>query len=635
MPARHDSSDSLELVIRFGDWINRTRLGAQPLVLGRSVDCDVHLPDSNVSRTHCRLVPAGDGQWLVEDLGSNAGTLVDGARLDGPAPLEPGARLRIGPFEATLERRSAFASALTGDPARDGRNVELLLRTVGDLYGSETVDALLRTIVDRAIALAGGERGALLLGDGSHELEAAVARDAAGHDLATGDVLSRSAPERALETRQAVVLTDVEAPGQREHGSKSMFQKELRTVLCVPLPGTSSPIGVLYIDSRRPAEAFGPAELAVLEALAVQAALAIERARLREEQTQRDRVERRGLRAENAALRARLGAVEPIGESAAMRHALDLLRRVAPSSATVCLLGETGTGKEVLARWVHRLSPRADGPFVAIDCGAIPEGLIESELFGHERGAFTGATAAREGLFRQANGGTVFLDEIAELPAALQTRLLRVLQERTVQPVGGSARLSVDVRVVCATHRDLEKRVAEGLFREDLYYRIAVLPIAVPPLRERGEDVVLLARAFLRRLAEAQGSALTGFTREALDALVAHRWPGNVRELENCIQRAVLLAEPPFVSQSDLGLGGRLLAPSRAPSESDVAFLPLQAARSKASDRFERAYVEEALGRTRGNVTQAAALTGVSTQMLWRLIRKHGIERQQFEEKKA
>jgi DNA-binding NtrC family response regulator len=390
---------------------------------------------------------------------------------------------------------------------------------------------------------------------------------------------------------------------------------------------------VLYIDSRRPAQAFGPAELAVLEALAVQGALAIERARLHEAEAQRERLERKELRAENAALRARLGDVEPVGESESMRRVLDLLRRVAPSSATVCLLGETGTGKEVLARWLHRLSQRASGPFIAVDCGAIPEGLIESELFGHERGAFTGATASREGLFRQAHGGTVFLDEIAELPAALQTRLLRVLQERSVQPVGGSARVPVDVRVVCATHRSLEKRVAEGLFREDLYYRIAVLPVTVPPLRDRGEDVLLLARLFVRRMAEAQGSAVTGFTREALEAMLAHRWPGNVRELENCVQRAALLAQPPYATQADLGLGGSVVDAPAAPGETELPLPPLQEARARASERFERAYLESALERTRGNVSQAAALAEVSNQLFWRLIRKHGVERQRFEAK--
>ncbi len=632
MSERVGTSDNLELVIRFGNWVQRTRLGTDPIVLGRAYECDVHLPDSNISRVHCRLVPGADGRWLVEDLGgATVGVSIDGVRLTVPAELKRGSRLAIGPFDAVLEERSAVASALTGDPERDGRNVDLLLRTVGDLYGSEGVDALLRTIVDRAVGLAGGERGALLLGDGQRALEAAVARDSNGRDLATDDLLSRSVPERALQTSKAVVLTDIDDPAQRELGSKSIFQKELRTVVCVPLPSPRGPVGVLYIDSRRPAQAFGPTELAVFEALAVQSALAIERARLQEDQAHRERAERHELRAENEALRARLGDTDPIGESVAMRGVLDLLRRVSSSSATVCLLGETGTGKEVLARWLHRLSQRSTGPFVAVDCGAIPEGLVESELFGHERGAFTGATAAREGLFRQAHGGTVFLDEIAELPSALQTRLLRVLQERSVQPVGGAARVPVDVRVICATHRDLEKRVAEGHFREDLYYRIAVLPVTVPPLRERGEDVLLLARHFLRRTAEAQGSGVSGFTRDALDALVAHRWPGNVRELENCVQRAALLAQPPYATRIDLGLGGRISSAVEAPAESELPLMPLQEARAQASERFERAYLASALDRTGGNVTQAAALAGVSTQLFWRLIRKHDIDRQRFE----
>jgi transcriptional regulator with GAF, ATPase, and Fis domain len=625
-----DGARLAELVVRSGGWIQRVRLAQQPVVFGRAADCDVQLADTRLSRHHCRVGPDGAGGWFVEDLGSQAGTLLDGQKIGGALPLRPGEILNIGPIEAVLDMRPATPSVLVGDPSRDTRNVGLLLQTIEELYGSDSPSELLRTIVDRAILLAGGDRGALLLAGGSEALEVAVAREAGEKDLPADGILTRGLAERALLTQQTVALTDAEAPGQREQVTQSVFQRELRTVLCVPLPGRSRPLGVLYVDGRRPADAFGPAEQSVLEALAVHGALAIERAELRESQLRQEREARLLAEQENAALRARLDATEPIGESAPMRHVLETLRRVAASAATVCLLGETGTGKEVLARYLHRLSPRAGKPFVAIDCGAIPESLIESELFGHEKGAFTGATSARPGLFREAEGGTVFLDEIAELPLGLQTRLLRVLQERSVQPVGGSGRVPIDVRIVCATHRDLAGRVAEGQFREDLYYRIAVLPIAVPPLRERGEDVLLLARSFLNRYARMHASEVTGFTREALEALLAHPWPGNVRELENCIQRSVLLARPPYATARDLGLDGKASAAPTGPAEAELPFPPLQDARAKASERFERTYVEEALQRANGSVAQAAALAGVSRQMLWRLVRRHGVDRQSF-----
>jgi Nif-specific regulatory protein len=608
----------LELALDLHGWHYRVPLGREPLLLGRSAECTVAIPDPDVSRRHCRILPDGHGGWLVEDLGSTAGTVLEGQPLGaGPVPLAPGARLVIGGTTASVRPR-------TGDSERGVRHLDIVLRSVGDLYGSEDLGALLRTIVDRTLSVAGGERGALLLAAPGRGLEVVVARTSEGLDLPLDQSLTRSLPERALRTQTPVVLTDTEAPGQRTDTPQSVFRGGLRTVLCVPLPGPGSPLGVLYVDGRRPAEDFGPDELAVFEALAVHGAVAIERSRLRQEQVRRELEEKQRLKSENAALRARLGAGAPIGQSPAMIHALALASRVAPSDATVCLLGETGTGKEVLARHVHGQSGRAKGPFVVVDCGSIPESLIESELFGHKKGAFTGAGDSRPGRFREAGGGTVFLDEIGELPLAMQPRLLRVLQEKTVQPLGASERLPVDARIVCATHRDLGKMVAEGRFREDLYYRLAVFTVPIPPLRERGEDVLLLAEHFLERYAAMFRTALSGFTRAASEALLAHPWPGNVRELENRVQRAVLLASPPFVGQAELGLG-----PGDAASESER--LPgLQEARAAADARFERAYVEDVLRRTGGNVSRAAEQAGVSRQLLTRLISRHQIDRLRF-----
>jgi transcriptional regulator with GAF, ATPase, and Fis domain len=613
-----------ELVIRFDGWTRRVPLGAAPVVLGRSGDCDVSLPDPKLSRRHCRIAPAESG-WLVEDLDSRAGTFLGGVRLEGPAAWRPGEELQIG--TTRLQLKPAGASVLSGDPLRDERNVEVLLKTIGELHGTEGTAEVLRTIVDRAILVAGGDRGALLLTGPGGSLEVAVARRSGGRELPPEQVLTRSIPDRALETGRAVLLTDVEEPAQRQETPESVLRSGLRSVLCVPLPGPDGRLGVLYVDGSRPAEDFGPADLAAFEALAAHGALAIERARLREERERRQEETRQRLEAENAALKTQLQAPSPIGESPAMRQAVELVRRFAPSDATVCLTGETGTGKEVIARHLHSVSLRASGPFVVVDCGSIPAGLIESELFGHEERAFTGAGAARKGLFREADGGTVFLDEIGELPLDLQTRLLRVLQERTVQPVGGSTRVPVDVRVVCATNRDLGQRVSDGAFRQDLYYRISVLTVAIPPLRDRGDDVLLLARHFLARFAAAYGIGVTGFTREAVEALYAHAWPGNVRELEHRVQRAVLLASPPFVTRRDLGLGGEGPAGAEAPAERDLALPPLPEARELANLRFERAYLEEALQRADGKVVEAAALAGVSQQLFRRLLKRHEIDR--------
>jgi transcriptional regulator with GAF, ATPase, and Fis domain len=615
-----------ELVVQYQGWTRHVAISDTPLVLGRSEDCDVVLDDRRISRHHCRITSSGDGQWMLEDLGSQTGTLLGGARVDGPRPLAAGEHFQIGPMTVHVESRH-LAAILSGEHERDERTVGILLQTIDELYGTSSIDGVLTTIVDRAMVLTEADRGAILVcGDGSR-LEAAVARSRDAEDLAADEVLSRSLPQQVLRSGEPVVLADV-TDSLRELPD-SVVAGALRSVVCVPLPGKDRPLGVLYADGRQPARRFGPAELAVLQALALHGAVALERARLHQEDRELNHDRERRLTHEVEALRARLGHETPIGHSNPMRAALDVLRRLATSDATLLLTGGTGTGKEILARYVHRLSPRGKAPFVVVDCGAIPEGLIESELFGHERGAFTGATTASEGRFREAHGGTVFLDEIAELPLLLQTRLLRVLQEGTVQPIGSKGRAAVDVRVICATHRDLAARVSEGLFRQDLYYRISVVPVAVPALRERGEDITLLAQYFLQRFSSKLGAKFSGFTRDAAEGLLSHDWPGNVRELENRVHRGVLLAQPPFIARADLGLAD---SDTAVPPllELEVALPTLPQARADATARFETHYLHEVLRRSNGNVTRAAQLAGVTRGLLQRMLREHGIERSEF-----
>ena len=615
-----------ELIVQFDEWLRHVALTDRPVVLGRSEDCDVVLDDRRISRHHCRLIPSGEGVWTLEDLESQTGTLVGGVRIESPRPLANGERFQIGPMNLHIQARR-LATVLSGDLERDARTVEILLQTIDDLYATPSIDAVLKTIVDRALLLTGADRGAILLsGDGSL-LDTVVARSRDGTDLAADEVLSRSLPQQVLRSREPVVLTDV---ADSSHAlPESVVAGSLRSIVCVPLPGRDGPIGVLYADGGQPVRRFGTAELSVLEALAMHSALALERARVDQEQRHVEMNRQRRLTDEVEALRARLGNDTPIGHSGPMRAAVDLLRRVASSDVTVLLAGETGTGKEVLARYVHRSSPRAKGPFVVVDCGSIPEGLIESELFGHERGAFTGATTASEGRFREANGGTVFLDEIGELPLLLQTRLLRVIQERTVQPIGAKGRVPVNVRIICATHRDLAARVADGHFRQDLYYRISVVPVPVPALRERGDDIVLLAQSFLGRFSSTLKAQFSGFTRDAREALLAYEWPGNVRELENRVHRAVLLAQSPFITRADLGLGDAAAAVP-PPLEVEVTLPPLPEARAEATARFEKHYLQEALRRSNGNVTRAAQLASVTRGLLQRMLREHGINRSEF-----
>ncbi|AKJ05715.1 two-component system response regulator HydG [Archangium gephyra] len=335
-------------------------------------------------------------------------------------------------------------------------------------------------------------------------------------------------------------------------------------------------------------------------------------------------LERHELAAENRVLKAKLaemgntGGRSMVGQSPAFRAMMDTLRQAAPSTATVLLLGESGTGKELAARALHEQSNRAKGPFVAINCGALPESILEAELFGVERGAFTGAVARREGRFERASGGTLFLDEVGEMPLSAQVKLLRVLQEGELERLGGTQTVKVDVRIVAATNKDLQREVAEGRFREDLYYRLNVVEVRIPALASRREDIPLLADAFLRRFASKNGKVLRGFSPDALSTLENYAWPGNVRELEHAVERAVVLAKtdvlevgdlPETVRKGPLGSAGQLVIPIGTPME-----------------EIERRVIHETLRHTKGDKTLAARLLGIAARTIYRKLEREASE---------
>jgi two-component system, NtrC family, response regulator AtoC len=337
----------------------------------------------------------------------------------------------------------------------------------------------------------------------------------------------------------------------------------------------------------------------------------------------RKAIEREGLRREVAQLHEELVALRAptgiVGRSPKLAQSLALADKVARHPSTVLITGESGTGKELIARHIHDASPRASRPFVAVNCGAIPEALLESELFGHTRGAFTGATAERQGMFEEADGGTIFLDELGDMPLPLQVKLLRALQEGEVRRVGDNASRTVDVRVVAATARDLEADVAEGRFRADLYYRVNVVRIHLPALRERTEDVPELVRHFVDRFNRRLALRVTGVTAAAMRALVDYPWPGNVRELENIVERAMVLTDGP---QLDLEQLPTLAVPV---AKASGTHSPLDLSVKRRTDELERALIKEALERTRGNRTRAAKLLDLSHRALLYKIREYGL----------
>jgi transcriptional regulator with PAS, ATPase and Fis domain len=370
--------------------------------------------------------------------------------------------------------------------------------------------------------------------------------------------------------------------------------------MVAPLIAQGQLLGLIYVGNDNVVNLFEQSSLQILTVFAGQASLILQTAILLNQlTTDRDRIAGQ-LEAQ------RFGDI--IGSCPSLQQVFRRVEKVAAADVNVLITGETGTGKELFARELHRRSNRAKGPFVVVNCGAIPENLMESELFGHVRGAFTGAVSTRQGSFQAAHGGTLFLDEIGEMPLALQVKLLRALQERVVSKVGDTKPEPVDIRVLAATNRELEIAIKDGAFREDLYYRLNVVNLHLPPLRERGDDVVILGKFLLNKYAAEFGSPVKGFTPKALEAMRAHDWPGNVRQLENRIKKAIVLADKTLIGPDDLDLG----------DDRQRAVVPL----SQAREDFTRRYILEVLERNGGNRTRTARDLGVDPRTVFRYLER-------------
>jgi transcriptional regulator with GAF, ATPase, and Fis domain len=405
----------------------------------------------------------------------------------------------------------------------------------------------------------------------------------------------------------------------------------IRSFVAVPLI-FGDKVGALLGFAKRQPDCFDSSDLEIVEEIAQHVVVAIHHQRLAEEQRrlaivegQAQELERRVQRL-HGALSEPYGFARILGQAPSLREALERAAQVAPQETPVLLTGESGTGKELVAQAIHYASRRADGPCVAINCAALPETLIESELFGHERGAFTGADRQKPGRLELAAGGTLFLDEVGELAAAVQAKLLRVLQEREFQRVGGTATLKADFRLIVATNRDLTDAMARGQFREDLYYRLSVFPIHLPPLRERGEDVVLLAQEFVRRLGERMGKGEPGLSRDARELLVTYPWPGNIRELQNAIERALIVSDAGLITAAQLGLTLPRLPSSETPPPAvpTPSRVPSHPAAEATLQEVERHAIADALAKAKGNKTAAAATLGITRMQLYTKLKRLG-----------
>ncbi|MEE2829206.1 MAG: sigma-54-dependent Fis family transcriptional regulator, partial [Myxococcota bacterium] len=386
--------------------------------------------------------------------------------------------------------------------------------------------------------------------------------------------------------------------------SRSVMDLKLSSVMCVPLMAREQLIGILYVGNEGLERLFVEADLELLKIFAAQASLILHNALLMDD-----------LRLENEDLAREVASGTGLGGSMLGNHpkmveVFRTIEKIAPTDISVLITGETGTGNELVARETHARSNRRDGPFVSINCGAIPENLLESELFGHKKGAFTGAVADKQGKFEDANGGTLFLDEIAEMPMNLQVKLLRVLQEREIERVGEGKARPVDIRVLSATNKELDEEISAGRFREDLYYRLNEVRVALPPLRDRGDDLALIAHHLQKRFSKIYPGKAAGFTPEAIEAVRAYVWPGNVRQLENRIKKALVLSDGALLTPSDLGFDGE--------ADPDRRWLPL----SDAKENFQQRYIKDCLEAHDWNKAATARALEVDARTIFRYIEK-------------
>ncbi|HBL29702.1 MAG TPA: sigma-54-dependent Fis family transcriptional regulator [Acidobacteria bacterium] len=593
-------------------------LGAGPLLLGRQPESGLQLRDLAVSRRHC-ILTFDAGGCLLRDLDSRRGTFVNGIPVRERV-LEPGDLINVGGslflYRADAETPQVSSGLLDASdlvaastlhwplgtsPPPEGqadRDLAALLQVAEDLHALPTAEALARRLLALVFAISPAERACVLFLNGEGEPETACAQGR--HGPVEPFAVSGPLLARVIADGQALLATGV-APAAGGTGTPGLLSTPPGSLLAIPLPVSGETAGLLYAETRVSAAPLAEGHLAVLTAACRMAALALGTVRRAAwHEAERSRLE--------AALRQDL-----VGESPRLQEVYRLLLRAAATPSTVLLGGESGTGKELAARTLHDRSPRAGRPFVAINCATLSETLLESELFGHEKGAFTGAVERKTGKLELAHTGTVFLDEVGEIPLGLQAKLLRFLQERDFERVGGTRPIRVDVRVVAATHRDLDQAIRGGTFRADLFYRLAVIRLTLPPLRERREDIPLLASHFAARFSRELGRPVAGFSPAARACLERYTWPGNIRELKNAIERAVALGDGELIVPADLP--ETVLEVAGAKDE-PLGLPPFHAALNDLKKRL----IVEAVRAAHGNVSAAARALGLHPNYLHRLI---------------
>jgi Nif-specific regulatory protein len=624
------------------------------LTIGREISNQLILDDSLVSLQHCELQCDAAGACVVRDLDSASGTFVNGLPVserilmpgdqvvvggsvfvfhseevkenesgtivlkDLAGAAREAAKTRLRDEEVRYLHPDALAALPSGE--RTARDLQTLVKISTAIGSIRDVESLQWQLLGMIFDVAPAERGAILVGSDPEEFSSVVAWDRVSgpqHAVPVDRELARQVLEEGVAilsneknggvaaASAAASASDEDEDSDSEVDVKSQDAEakraEVHSLMCVPLLNLSKAIGLIYLDTTNPTARFTNEDLQLVTAIAGIASMALESARQVE-----------WLGSENQRLRAEVDLDhDMVGDSAAMRDVYQLIERVASTDSTVLIYGESGTGKELCARAIHRNSPRRDQPFVAINCAALTETLLESELFGHERGAFTGAVTQKRGQLEMANSGTIFLDEMGEISPALQAKLLRVLQERDFMRVGGTRSIALNIRVIAATNKNLLTATREGTFREDLYYRLNVVAITMPPLRDRKEDIPQLANYFGAKYAEKCNRRIMGISPDAGTLLKQYDWPGNIRELENAIERAVVLGSSGMILPEDLPE-----ALHETPAQSMRSSTYHEAVR-----QLKRQLILTAMDQSEGKITEAARLLGVHSNYLHRLIR--------------
>jgi transcriptional regulator with GAF, ATPase, and Fis domain len=567
--------------------------------VGRAGGNDVSVEEESLADYHAQVIFDGR-EFNFSEVDARAEMLLNGKKKRRGKLLH-GDRLTLGTVDLVFSLYDEAVAAVQeqADPSTELSGLRKLYDFSQRLMELRSVPELLSALMDSVIEVTNADKGFLILTE-TEGPRVAVARNLK-HENITDAVrqLSDSIIKRVIESKKPLIVSDA-LHDEQWAGSESVMNLKLCSVMCAPLIAQGELLGILYVGNDNVVNLFEERSLDVLTIFAGQASLILQNALLLD-----------SLQADFQNLKqkfemSRFGDI--IGSCPTMLEVFRTVEKVASTDISVLITGETGTGKELIARALHDRSTRADKAFVVVNCGAIPENLIESELFGHVRGAFTGAVATRPGKFQLADGGTLFLDEVGELPLGLQVKLLRALQEKVVLKVGDTKPERVDIRVVAATNRELENEMKNGNFREDLFYRLNVINIHLPALRERGDDILVLAKYLLQKYAAELGGKVKGFTPNALIAIRKYDWPGNVRQLENRIKKAIVMCDKTLIGVEDLDMLPEAVAPIKTLTQ--------------AREDFQRRYILEVLERNNGNRTKTARDLGVDPRTIFRYLER-------------